>query len=106
MDFCDPVSHLRESTISDLESPSNFQGKEEEKNLNQSKNKEIIHLWSRESFLSQRKKISPEATKLCLNLKGQNRHAENGCTDLPVSIIELLIAKGIIPESLSSIGQF
>ena len=25
--FCGPVSHLRESTISDLESPSNFQVK-------------------------------------------------------------------------------
>ena len=31
MDFCGPVSHLRESTISDLESLSNFQAKEEEK---------------------------------------------------------------------------
>ncbi len=29
LDFCGPVSHLRESTISDLESPSNFQVKEE-----------------------------------------------------------------------------
>ena len=28
LDFCGPVSHLRESTISDLESPSNFQVKE------------------------------------------------------------------------------
>ena len=27
-DFCGPESHLRESTISDLESPSNFQIKE------------------------------------------------------------------------------
>ncbi len=26
--FCGPVSHLRESTISDLESPSNFEVKE------------------------------------------------------------------------------
>ena len=26
--FCGPVSHLRESTLSDLESPSNFQVKE------------------------------------------------------------------------------
>ena len=31
LDFCGPESHLRESTISDLESPSNFQVKEEEK---------------------------------------------------------------------------
>ena len=30
-DFCSPVSHLRESTISDLESPSYFQVKEEKK---------------------------------------------------------------------------
>ncbi len=29
--FCGPVSHLRESIISDLESTSNFQVKEEEK---------------------------------------------------------------------------
>ena len=28
LDFGGPVSHLRESTISDLESPSNFQVKE------------------------------------------------------------------------------
>ena len=28
MDFCGPVSHLRESTISDLETPLNFQLKE------------------------------------------------------------------------------
>ncbi len=41
MEFCGPVSYLRESKISDLESPSNFQVKEEEKNLN---------LWSREWF--------------------------------------------------------
>ena len=27
-DICGPVKHLRQSTISDLESPSNFQGKE------------------------------------------------------------------------------
>ena len=50
IDFCGPVSHLRESTISDLESPSNFQVKEEEKNSNRSINKEIGLLWFKESL--------------------------------------------------------
>ncbi len=40
LDFCGPVRHLRQSTISDLESPSNFHVKEK-KNSNRSINKEI-----------------------------------------------------------------
>ena len=68
-----------ESTISDLEFPSNFQVKEKNYS-NWSINKEIGPLWSRESFgestisdlefPSQRKKIiqiGPETTKLCFN---------------------------------------
>ncbi len=42
LDFCGIVSHLRESTISDLEYPSNFQVKEEEKYGNRSRNNEIM----------------------------------------------------------------
>ena len=42
MDFCGPVSHLRESTTSDLESPMNFQVKK--KYSNRSINKEIRKL--------------------------------------------------------------
>ena len=49
-----------------------------------------------------------------INQKCQNCHVENVHTDVPVLIIELLCflkvtyltAKGIIPESLKSIGQF
>ncbi len=39
LDFCDPMSHLRESTISDLESQLNFQVKGK-KYLNRPINKE------------------------------------------------------------------
>ena len=41
LDFWGPVSHLRESTISDLESPSIFQVIEEKKYLNLSINKKL-----------------------------------------------------------------
>ncbi len=44
-------SYLRRSTISFLESPSNFKIKEKKKYTNRSINKEIILLWSRESFM-------------------------------------------------------
>ncbi len=75
---------LGESTISDLESTSNFQVKEKNNYLNRSINKEIGLLWSRQSFgestisdfespsnfLVKEKKfiqIGPETTKLCFN---------------------------------------
>ena len=74
---------FEESTISDLESPSNFQVKEEKNYSNRSINEEIGHLWSesglRESTISdlespsnfqvKEKKIieiGPVITKLCL----------------------------------------
>ena len=41
---------FEESTISDLESPTNFQAKERKKYSNPSINKEIGLLWSSESF--------------------------------------------------------
>ena len=79
--FCGPVNHLRWSTISDLESPSNFQIKEEEKLFKSVRKqgnwafvvqtviwrKYNIKFWIPIKFWSQRKKniqIGPETTKL------------------------------------------
>ena len=49
LDSCGPVSHLKESTISDLESPPNFQVKEE-KIVKSVHKQEIGLVWSSESF--------------------------------------------------------